>query len=99
MNKLTITKIGAIVFIALLVLLHIINTAVNPIWQPISEYALGNAGWLMNITFFSLGAEQMHPTIPKNAFQSLQRVNKPPLLVKVLDRGAGADRGPLFTGG
>ena len=55
MNKLIITKIGAIVFIALLVLLHIINTAVNPIWQSISEYALGNTGWLMNVTFFSLG--------------------------------------------
>ncbi|MDL5513312.1 DUF998 domain-containing protein [Arenibacter sp. M-2] len=55
MNRLTITKIGAIGFIILLVLLHIINTKVNPIWQPISEYALGNAGWLMKIAFFSLG--------------------------------------------
>lgn len=55
MNKLTITKIGAIGFFILLVLLHIINTSVNPIWQPISEYALGNAGWLMKVAFFSLG--------------------------------------------
>ncbi|UXX78677.1 DUF998 domain-containing protein [Reichenbachiella carrageenanivorans] len=55
MNSLTITKISAIGFIALLVLLHVISTSVNPIWQPISEYALGNAGWLMKIAFFSLG--------------------------------------------
>lgn len=55
MNKLTLSKVGAIGFIILLVLLHIINNSVNPIWQPISEYALGNAGWLMKVAFFSLG--------------------------------------------
>jgi len=55
MNKLTISKIGAIGFIILLTLLHFINTSVNPIWQPISEYALGNIGWLMKVAFFSLG--------------------------------------------
>jgi len=55
MNKLTTSKIGAIGFIILLVLLHIINTSVNPIWQPISEYALGTSGWLMKVAFFLLG--------------------------------------------
>lgn len=55
MNKLTISKISAIGFVALLVLLHVINTSVNPIWQPISEYALGTAGWFMKIAFFLLG--------------------------------------------
>jgi len=55
MNKLRISKISAIGFIILLVFLHIIDTSVNPIWQPISEYGLGNAGWLMKVTFFSLG--------------------------------------------
>lgn len=55
MNKLTISKIGAIGFIALLILLHFINTSVNPRWQPVSEYALGNVGWLMKVAFFSLG--------------------------------------------
>ncbi|SDF18910.1 DUF998 domain-containing protein [Ulvibacter litoralis] len=55
MNKLTVTKISAIGFVVLLVILHFINTSVNPIWQPISEYALGNAGWLMQIVFFLLG--------------------------------------------
>ncbi|WP_194766477.1 DUF998 domain-containing protein [Tamlana sp. I1] len=55
MNKLTVTKTGAIGFIFLLILLHLINTSVSPVWQPISEYALGNAGWLMQIAFFLLG--------------------------------------------
>jgi len=55
MNKLTISKIGAIGFIILLILLHLINTSVNPMWQPISEYALGTGGWLMKIAFFLLG--------------------------------------------
>lgn len=55
MNKLTVTKISAIGFVVLLVILHFINTSVNPIWQPISEYALGNTGWLMQIVFFLLG--------------------------------------------
>jgi len=55
MNKLTVTKISAIGFIFLLILLHLINTSVSPIWQPISEYALGNVGWLMQIAFFLLG--------------------------------------------
>ncbi|ALJ04091.1 hypothetical protein APS56_02495 [Pseudalgibacter alginicilyticus] len=55
MNKLTVTKINAIGFIFLLILLHLINTSMSPIWQPISEYALGNTGWLMQIVFFLLG--------------------------------------------
>lgn len=42
-------------FIVLLILLHLINREVNPTWQPISEYALGNVGWLMNIAFILLG--------------------------------------------
>jgi len=55
MNKLTISKIGAIGFITLLLILHFVNTSVNPNWQPISEYALGTAGWLMKVAFFLLG--------------------------------------------
>lgn len=55
MNKLTITKISAIGFIFLLILLHLINTSVSPIWQPISEYALGTVGWLMKVAFLLLG--------------------------------------------
>tara|TARA_R100001369_G_scaffold84757_2_gene117821 strand:- start:396 stop:1031 length:636 start_codon:yes stop_codon:yes gene_type:complete len=55
MKKLTISKLGAIVFIIILFILHFVNTSVNPKWQPISVYAIGTAGWLMNIAFFLLG--------------------------------------------
>jgi hypothetical protein len=55
MNKLTFSKYSAVGFIAILFLLHIINTSVNPVWQPISEYALGKLGWLMNLAFILLG--------------------------------------------
>src|SRR5690606_15857193 len=34
--------------------LHIIKTEINPAWQPISEYALGNNGWMMRLAFFSM---------------------------------------------
>lgn len=55
MSKLSITKISAIAFIVILVLFHFLNTSVNPNWQPISEYALGKGGFLMNCAFILLG--------------------------------------------
>lgn len=55
MNTLKISKISAIGFIAILVLHHVINPDINPRWQPISMYALGHLGWLMNIAFCLLG--------------------------------------------
>ncbi|MDG3584183.1 DUF998 domain-containing protein [Galbibacter pacificus] len=55
MNKLTFSKYSAVGFVSILFLLHIINTTVNPTWQPISEYALGEFGWLMNLAFILLG--------------------------------------------
>lgn len=55
MNKLKVSKISAIGFICILGFHHIINADINPSWQPISMYALGNLGWLMNIAFFLLG--------------------------------------------
>jgi hypothetical membrane protein len=55
MSKLTISKYAAIGFILLLVVVHILNSSVDPRWQPISEYSIGNAGWLMKIAFALLG--------------------------------------------
>ncbi|WP_339606668.1 DUF998 domain-containing protein [uncultured Roseivirga sp.] len=55
MKQLTFSKFSAIGFIALLTLLHFTNTSVNPNWQPISEYSLGNFGWLMKLAFILLG--------------------------------------------
>ena len=55
MNILNITKLSAAGFIIALILLHFLDSSVNPNWQPISEYALGNAGYLMNFAFILLG--------------------------------------------
>ncbi|WP_270089880.1 DUF998 domain-containing protein [Sphingobacterium sp. SYP-B4668] len=55
MNKLNVTKFSAVGFILILLLLHFLNSSVNPNWQPISEYALGNFGWLMNLAFILFG--------------------------------------------
>ena len=55
MDTLKISKFSALGFLGILVLHHIINPAIDPSWQPISMYALGKLGWLMNIAFFLLG--------------------------------------------
>lgn len=55
MDTLKISKFSALGFLGVLVLHHIINPAIDPSWQPISMYALGKLGWLMNIAFFLLG--------------------------------------------
>jgi len=46
--------ISAIFFIVLLVLLHFIEPEIDPSWRLISEYQLGQWGWLMSLAFFSL---------------------------------------------
>lgn len=55
MNKLNVTKFSAVGFILILLLLHLLDSSVNPKWQPISEYALGNFGLLMNLAFILFG--------------------------------------------
>ena len=47
---------GAIVFIALLALLHVLRSDLQPTWHVISEYANGPHGWLMTIAFAALAA-------------------------------------------
>lgn len=55
MNALKVSRISAIGFIGILLIHHIVNPDINPSWQPISMYALGKLGWLMNIAFVFLG--------------------------------------------
>ena len=55
MKILNITKFAAVGLILILLLLHVLDSTVNPNWQPISEYALGNFGWLMNLAFILFG--------------------------------------------
>ena len=43
------------VFILLLVALHFVRPDLDPSWSVISEYALGDYGWLMTIAFLAWG--------------------------------------------
>lgn len=43
------------IFMALLFVLHFIKPEIDPSWRFISEYALGDHGWLMNAAFIALG--------------------------------------------
>lgn len=42
------------IFLLLLALLHILEPEFEPSWRMISEYELGDYGWLMRLAFFSL---------------------------------------------
>lgn len=42
---------SSILAVVLTIIVHFINPEIDPSWQPISETALGNNGWLMNIAF------------------------------------------------
>ncbi|MFB3764984.1 MAG: DUF998 domain-containing protein [Methanotrichaceae archaeon] len=42
-------------FLILLIALHFIEPEFDPSRQLISEYELGNYGWLMSLAFISLG--------------------------------------------
>ncbi len=45
---------GAAVFLLLLGVLHVVKSELDPSWHFISEYAIGDHGWLMVIAFLSL---------------------------------------------
>ena len=45
---------AAALFLVLLALLHVIKPEFDPSWRFISEYAIGNQGWLMIVAFFAL---------------------------------------------
>lgn len=46
--------IATVVFLVLLTLLHFIKPELDPSWHFISEYEIGNFGWLMQLAFLSL---------------------------------------------
>src|SRR5262245_14168815 len=45
----------ATTFLILLAVLHVIKPEISPSWNFISEYEIGNFGWVMRAAFFSLG--------------------------------------------
>jgi hypothetical protein len=45
---------GAATFVVLLAVLHLIKPGLDPSWRFISEYAIGDYGWMMVLAFLSL---------------------------------------------
>lgn len=45
---------ACMLFVVLLALLHVVKPELDPSWHFISEYAIGEYGWLMGLAFFSL---------------------------------------------
>ncbi|MFT3894990.1 MAG: DUF998 domain-containing protein [Anaerolineales bacterium] len=48
------TLYSAVLFIVLLAALHLIKPELDPSWRMISEYEIGNFGWIMRLAFFLL---------------------------------------------
>jgi hypothetical protein len=53
-NAARISVISAALFVLLLGSLHLIETEFDPTWRFISEYALGEFGWLMSLAFVAI---------------------------------------------
>jgi hypothetical protein len=45
---------AAATFVVLLVALHLINPDLDPSWRVVSEYAIGDYGWMMTLAFLVL---------------------------------------------
>ena len=47
---------AGVTFIVLLAMLHLIKPDIEPSWNFISEYQVGQFGWLMSLAFVSLAS-------------------------------------------
>ena len=47
------------VFVVLLAVLHVIKSDLDPSWHFISEYEIGNHGWMMQLAFVALAASNL----------------------------------------
>jgi hypothetical protein len=54
MSATTLTFAAAALHLVLLGTLHLIKPGLDPSWRMISEYAIGDYGWLMSIAFLSM---------------------------------------------
>ncbi|HEY6078589.1 MAG TPA: DUF998 domain-containing protein [Polyangiaceae bacterium] len=50
----TIALAGAAVFVALVLVLHVVRSDLEPGWHMVSEYSVGPGGWLMRLAFVTL---------------------------------------------
>src|SRR5947209_20150366 len=54
MNYPAISISSTALFVVLLAVIHVIKPDLDPAWHFISEYEIGNYGWVMQLAFFSL---------------------------------------------
>ena len=47
---------SGVLFVLLLLSLHLLEPEFDPTWRFVSEYALGNFGWMMHLAFLALAA-------------------------------------------
>ena len=50
------TCASAVAFMVLLTTLHVISPEFDPAWRMVSEYALGDYGWILTLMFLSVAA-------------------------------------------
>lgn len=55
--------LSGVLFILLLSILHLLQPEFDPTWRFISEYALGNFGWMMHLAFGLLAIAQISVAI------------------------------------
>ena len=55
-NAALLAFLGAVAFLVLLIILHVIEPEFDPSWRLISEYELGHYGWMMSLAFISFSA-------------------------------------------
>jgi hypothetical protein len=55
-NAARLSIVSGVLFVLILGSLHLLEPEFNPTWRFISEYALGNFGWMMHLAFGMLAA-------------------------------------------
>jgi hypothetical protein len=50
-----VAKLGLVLFTVAIVMLHFLNTDIDPVTRGISHYVFGKFGWLLAAGFVSLG--------------------------------------------
>jgi hypothetical protein len=88
--------IGASAFIVLLGLLHLLEPQFTPSWRVISEYELGNYGWIMRLAFFlfALGSISLAVTLLRTHMRSVRGYIGLGLMLMI---AVGVTLGGLFT--
>jgi hypothetical protein len=77
---------GAAAFVVLLTALHLIKPGLDPSWHFISEYAIGDYGWIMVLAFlsFALGYVALYAAIRSQLRNIVGRIGLVLLLVSAL---------------